>query len=83
MINGRWPSCTTDSATYPERHFPEWPSPEPWQVPISTGAAAPESQVAGVYGGLQAEGNHIVWQGRAEAGKDNVWIQLTDGGYAP
>lgn len=32
------------------------------------------------------DGNQIVWQelcvGRAEPGKDNVWIQLTEGGYA-
>jgi Tol biopolymer transport system component len=32
------------------------------------------------------DGNQIVWQelcvGRAEAGKNNVWIQLTSGGYA-
>lgn len=31
-------------------------------------------------------GNQIVWQelcvGRAEPGKDNVWVQLTEGGYA-
>jgi hypothetical protein len=32
------------------------------------------------------DGNQLIWQelcvGRAEPGKDNVWIQLTDGGYA-
>ena len=32
------------------------------------------------------DGNQIIWQelcvGRAEPGKDNVWIQLTEGGYA-
>lgn len=32
------------------------------------------------------DGNQIVWQelcvGRAEPGKDNIWIQLTEGGYA-
>lgn len=32
------------------------------------------------------DGNQIIWQelcvGRAEAGKNNVWIQLTEGGYA-
>lgn len=32
------------------------------------------------------DGNQIIWQelcvGRAEPGKNNVWIQLTDGGYS-
>lgn len=32
------------------------------------------------------DGNQIIWQelcvGRAEAGKNNVWIQLTEGGFA-
>jgi hypothetical protein len=32
------------------------------------------------------DGNQIVWQelciGRAAPGKTNVWIQLTEGGYA-
>ena len=32
------------------------------------------------------DGNQIIWQelcvGQAEAGENNVWIQLTDGGYA-
>jgi hypothetical protein len=32
------------------------------------------------------DGNQIIWQelcvGRAEPGKSNVWIQLTEGGYA-
>ncbi len=81
---------TIGLATPADKHIHAFPAYAPKTKHVAFSLAplhfAVREQIAPLGYRPWKDGNQIVWQelcvGRAEAGKDNDWIQLTEGGYA-